>query len=69
MLTGSKHAPAEEKTSEVKDKKRLKPRSGPVISEKKWSVNNNDTKENLFRRLWSEDDEILILKGMTDYDG
>ncbi|CAI9787900.1 unnamed protein product [Fraxinus pennsylvanica] len=67
MLTGSKRAPAEEKASEVKDTKRVKPKPGPVISEKKWSVTNDDTKEKLFQRLWSEDDEIVILKGMTDY--
>ncbi|CAI9787901.1 unnamed protein product [Fraxinus pennsylvanica] len=67
MSTGSKRAPAEEKASEVKDTKRLKPKPEPVISEKKWSVTNDDMKEKLFQRLWSEDDEIVILKGMTDY--
>lgn len=30
-------------------------------------VNGDDPKKQLFQRLWSEDDEVVILKGMSDY--
>ncbi|KAL6567474.1 hypothetical protein OROGR_001142 [Orobanche gracilis] len=54
--------PAEEKETETKDAKKSK--NKPVTSERKV---NNDSKKSLFQRLWSEDDEIAILKGMIDY--
>ncbi|KAK4421304.1 putative transcription factor [Sesamum alatum] len=67
--TGSKRL-AEEKESEAKGAKRSKKKSEPEPetelenSEKK---SNDDSKKQLFQRLWSEDDEIVILKGMIDY--
>ncbi|KAL6546708.1 hypothetical protein OROMI_022429 [Orobanche minor] len=56
--------PAEEKETETKDAKKSKNKPEPETSEKKV---NDDSKKNLFQRLWSEDDEIAILKGMIDY--
>ncbi|KAL3519569.1 hypothetical protein ACH5RR_017718 [Cinchona calisaya] len=52
---------------EGKDAKRSKrkPDSEADSSEKKG--NSNDDSRKLFQRLWSEDDEIAILKGMLDY--
>ncbi|KAL0300803.1 UNVERIFIED_CONTAM: putative transcription factor [Sesamum radiatum] len=65
--TGSKRL-AEEKESEAKGAKRSKKRPEPEAelenSEKK---SNDDSKKQLFQRLWSEDDEIVILTGMIDY--
>lgn len=34
---------------------------------KKSAATDDDSKKQLFQRLWSEDDEIVILKGMIDY--
>ncbi|KAK6149806.1 hypothetical protein DH2020_017331 [Rehmannia glutinosa] len=56
--------PAEEKETEAKDAKKSKKKSEPETSEKK---SNDDSKKLLFQRIWSEDDEIVILKGMIDY--
>ncbi|KAI3456391.1 hypothetical protein Pfo_013054 [Paulownia fortunei] len=56
--------PAEEKETEAKDAKKSKKKPEPESSEKK---SNDDSKKLLFQRLWSEDDEIVILKGMIDY--
>lgn len=58
--------PAMEKGSDVKDSKRpkKKPETNAENSEKK---SNDDSKKQLFQRLWSEDDEIVVLKGMIDY--
>ncbi|KAL0321160.1 UNVERIFIED_CONTAM: putative transcription factor [Sesamum radiatum] len=67
--TGSKRL-AEEKEPEAKGTKRSKRKPEPEPeaelenSEKK---SNDDSKKQLFQRLWSEDDEIVILKGMIDY--
>ncbi|KAI3466603.1 hypothetical protein Pfo_023266 [Paulownia fortunei] len=63
--TGAKRL-AEEIESEAKDAKRSKKKLEPELdnSEKK---SNDDSKKLLFQRLWSEDDEIVILKGMIDY--
>ncbi|KAL0407291.1 UNVERIFIED_CONTAM: putative transcription factor [Sesamum latifolium] len=65
--TGAKRL-AEEKESEAKGAKRSKRKPEPEAelenSEKKSS---DDSKKQLFQRLWSEDDEIVILKGMIDY--
>ncbi|KAL2245896.1 probable transcription factor At4g00390 [Sesamum indicum] len=49
--------PAEEKETNTKDAKKLKKKAEPETSEKKL----------LFQRVWSEDDEIVILQGMIDY--
>ncbi|KAL0328815.1 UNVERIFIED_CONTAM: putative transcription factor [Sesamum calycinum] len=67
--TGSKRL-AEEKEMEAKGAKRSKKKPEPEPeaevenSEKK---SNDDSKKQLFQRLWSEDDEIVILTGMIDY--
>ncbi|KAL0305878.1 UNVERIFIED_CONTAM: putative transcription factor [Sesamum radiatum] len=56
--------PAEEKETEAKDVKKSKKKAELDTSEKK---STDDSKKLLFQRLWSEDDEIVILKGMIDY--
>ncbi|KAL0386168.1 UNVERIFIED_CONTAM: putative transcription factor [Sesamum radiatum] len=53
--------PAEEKEKEAKKSKK---KAEPDTCEKK---STDDSKKMLFQRLWSEDDEIVILKGMIDY--
>ncbi|KAF5822610.1 putative transcription factor GeBP family [Helianthus annuus] len=45
----------------VNEKEAKKPKSNHSIEE--------ESKKQLFQRLWSEDDEIVILKGMIDYKG
>ncbi|KAF4389943.1 hypothetical protein CsatB_029526 [Cannabis sativa] len=57
--------------SEVKDSKRAKkkgsePDGGSAIAEDE-SKKTGDESKKLFQRLWSEDDEIVILKGISDY--
>ncbi|XP_071689946.1 GLABROUS1 enhancer-binding protein-like [Rutidosis leptorrhynchoides] len=47
-------------------------RAAPVIEKeakkaKSNAVTDDDSKKQLFQRLWSEDDEIAILQGMIDY--
>ncbi|XP_057806315.1 probable transcription factor At1g11510 [Salvia miltiorrhiza] len=49
---------AAEDTADKDAKKSKKASAEPEVSEKK---------SNLFQRLWSEEDEIVILKGMIDY--
>ncbi|KAL6562206.1 hypothetical protein OROGR_003213 [Orobanche gracilis] len=56
--------PAEENETDVKDAKKSKKKPAPESSGRKV---NDDSKKFLFQRLWSEDDEIAILKGMIDY--
>ncbi|KAL6562207.1 hypothetical protein OROGR_003214 [Orobanche gracilis] len=56
--------PAEEKETETKNAKKSKKNPESESSERKV---NDDSKKFLFQRLWSEDDEIAILKGMIDY--
>ncbi|XP_020552877.1 GLABROUS1 enhancer-binding protein-like [Sesamum indicum] len=56
--------PAEEKETETKDAKKWKKKAEPDTCEKK---STDDSKKLLFQRLWSEDDEIVILQGMIDY--
>ncbi|KAL2232310.1 UNVERIFIED_CONTAM: putative transcription factor, partial [Sesamum indicum] len=56
--------PAEEKETETKDAKKSKKKAEPDTCEKK---STDDSKKLLFQRLWSDDDEIVILKGMIDY--
>ncbi|KAL7130205.1 hypothetical protein ABFS83_13G118300 [Erythranthe nasuta] len=69
LVTPAKSAaakrPAEEKETETKDSKKAKKKAAEPESSAKKST--DDSKKQLFQRLWSEDDEIAILKGMTDY--
>ncbi|CAK9135455.1 unnamed protein product [Ilex paraguariensis] len=56
--------------SVVKESKRAKQKvdSNNGDSEKKISsVTQDDSKKQLFQRLWSEDDEIVIVKGVIEY--
>ncbi|PON84285.1 DNA-binding storekeeper protein-related transcriptional regulator [Trema orientale] len=62
--------------SEAKDSKRAKKKGGgsepdggstPGGGEDESKKSGGDDSKKLFQRLWSEDDEIVILKGMTDY--
>ena len=57
--------------SEVKDSKRAKKGSeqpdGVLTQVEDESKKSGDDSKKLFQRLWSEDDEIVILKGMIDY--
>lgn len=46
-------------TSPASEKDLKKPKTNNTV--------DDDTKKQLFQRLWSEDDEIVILKGMIDY--
>ncbi|KAD5802669.1 hypothetical protein E3N88_14029 [Mikania micrantha] len=39
----------------------------PKKAKKNTVTTDDDSKKQLFQRLWSEDDEIVILKGMIDY--
>ncbi|KAL6567473.1 hypothetical protein OROGR_001141 [Orobanche gracilis] len=55
---------AGEKETKAKDAKKSKKKPEPETSERKV---NDDSKKFPFQRLWSEDDEIAILKGMVDY--
>ncbi|KAK9058282.1 hypothetical protein SSX86_023122 [Deinandra increscens subsp. villosa] len=62
------------KTSSTPPPTSKRPSVAPAASEKdpKKSRTNtaaadDDSKKQLFQRLWSEDDEIVILKGMIDY--
>ncbi|KAL2245408.1 GLABROUS1 enhancer-binding protein-like [Sesamum indicum] len=55
--------PAEEKETDAKDAKKKK-KAKPDTTEKK---STDDSKKLLFQRVWSEDDEIVILQGMIDY--
>ncbi|KAL0442881.1 UNVERIFIED_CONTAM: putative transcription factor [Sesamum latifolium] len=55
--------PAEEKETEAKDAKKSKKKAEPDTEKK----STDDSKKLLFQRLLSEDDEIVILKGMIDY--
>lgn len=61
--------------SEAKDSKRAK-KKGPerdeedepgTAAEDETKKTGDDSKTKLFQRLWSEDDEIVILKGIVDY--
>ncbi|PON34664.1 Mediator-associated protein [Parasponia andersonii] len=62
--------------SEAKDSKRAKKKgvgpepdggSTPAGGEDESKKSSGDDSKKLFQRLWSEDDEIVILKGMIDY--
>ncbi|KZV53250.1 mediator-associated protein 1 [Dorcoceras hygrometricum] len=61
--------PAEEKEVEAKENKKSKkkPEPQPESSVKKSPLTGDDSKKQLFQRLWSEDDEIVILEGMAEY--
>lgn len=58
--------------SPAKTGKRPPPAAAPAVEKdskkaKKSTATDEDSKKQLFQRLWSEDDEIVILKGMIDY--
>ncbi|KAM0052446.1 putative transcription factor GeBP family [Helianthus debilis subsp. tardiflorus] len=55
--------PAASSPATVNEKEAKKPKSNASNSIEE------DSKKQLFQRLWSEDDEIVILKGMIDYKG
>ncbi|KAL7142769.1 hypothetical protein ABFS83_08G146000 [Erythranthe nasuta] len=59
--TAKKRA-AEDKQSAAKGSK--KPKADPENSE---ANSKDETKKQLFHRLWNEDDEIALLKGLADY--
>ncbi|KAJ8555589.1 hypothetical protein K7X08_013085 [Anisodus acutangulus] len=61
-ITGAKRAVGD--TSEAKESKRSKKKPENEIEK---NTPNEYVKRQLFKRLWSEDDEIVILKGMIDY--
>lgn len=52
---------------EAKESKRSKKKPEKEIENPVKKTPTEDVKRQLFQRLWSEDDEIAILKGMTDY--
>lgn len=52
---------------EAKESKRSKKKPEKEIETPVKKTPTDDVKRQLFQRLWSEDDEIAILKGMTDY--
>ncbi|KAL2473365.1 DNA-binding storekeeper protein-related transcriptional regulator [Forsythia ovata] len=58
--------PAMEKGSDTKDSKRPKKKL-ELNAENSEIKLNDDSKKQLFQRLWSEEDEIVVLKGMIDY--
>lgn len=51
----------------LKFKTAITPKNRQQALAKKRLVRDDDSKKQLFQRLWSEDDEIAILKGMIDY--
>ncbi|KAI3683179.1 hypothetical protein L1987_83679 [Smallanthus sonchifolius] len=55
--TPSKRPPSHASAASEKDRKKAKSNT----------PTDDDSKKQLFQRLWSEDDEIVILKGMIDY--
>ncbi|KAJ0792887.1 putative transcription factor GeBP family [Helianthus annuus] len=55
--------PAASSPATVNEKEAKKPKSHASNSIEE------ESKKQLFQRLWSEDDEIVILKGMIDYKG
>ncbi|XP_073138777.1 GLABROUS1 enhancer-binding protein-like [Henckelia pumila] len=63
--TGAKR-PAEEKEMEDKESKRSKKKPEPQ-SESSVKKSVEETKKQLFQRLWSQDDEIVVLEGMVEY--
>lgn len=52
---------------EAKESKRSKKKPEKEIETPVKKTPTDDVKRQLFQRLWSEDDEIAILKGMIDY--
>ncbi|KAJ8541357.1 hypothetical protein K7X08_002173 [Anisodus acutangulus] len=52
---------------EAKESKRSKKKPEKEIENPVKKTPSEDVKRQLFQRLWSEDDEIVILKGMIDY--
>lgn len=54
-------------TSTARESKRSKLKSETEIEGSEDKGVSNDDPKKLFQRLWSEDDEIVILQGMIDY--
>ncbi|XP_042490152.1 STOREKEEPER protein-like [Macadamia integrifolia] len=64
--------PTESDKDDVKDSKRRKKKAvdeeeDAGVSEDAEKKPGDDKKKQLFQRLWTEDDELAILKGMLDY--
>lgn len=64
---GAKRTASAAGGDEGKDAKRSKKKSEAEAESSERKGNSNDDSRKLFQRLWSEDDEIAILKGMLDY--
>ncbi|XP_060198944.1 probable transcription factor At1g11510 [Lycium barbarum] len=58
---------AKEKESKRSKKKQQEKEIDNPVKKTQTQAPNEDVKRQLFQRLWSEDDEIAILKGMIDY--
>ncbi|XP_059279720.1 STOREKEEPER protein-like [Lycium ferocissimum] len=58
---------AKEKESKRSKKKQQEKEIENPVKKTQTKAPNEDVKRQLFQRLWSEDDEIAILKGMIDY--
>ncbi|KAF5728619.1 mediator-associated protein 1-like [Tripterygium wilfordii] len=56
-----------ETDQEPKDSKRAKKKEKDVPNDASTEKSGDDTKKPLFQRLWSEDDEIVLLEGMIDF--
>ncbi|KAK9265391.1 hypothetical protein L1049_010092 [Liquidambar formosana] len=64
IKSASKRTADNDRVGDGKDSKRAKKKVPDAAEEKK---SGDDAKKQLFQRLWSEDDEIEILKGMIEY--
>ncbi|KAL9452683.1 hypothetical protein AB3S75_008469 [Citrus x aurantiifolia] len=64
-LSSKRPNETEESAKDPKRAKKKSPEADPDEEEQKKP--GEDTKKQLFQRLWSEDDEIVVLKGMIDY--
>ncbi|XP_027078379.2 uncharacterized protein [Coffea arabica] len=64
---GAKRTASAAGSDEGKDAKRSKKKPEAEAESSERKGNSNDDLRRLFQRLWSEDDEIAILKGMLDY--
>ncbi|CAL5345870.1 unnamed protein product [Camellia sinensis] len=61
-------APSENNSNQESKRARKKAvDSDVVVQEDSTKKTGDDTKKQLFQRLWSEEDEIVILKGMIEY--
>lgn len=59
--------PAPAADIEVTESKRQKRNSELVVESSEIKPSADDSKKQLFQRLWSEDDEIALLQGMIEY--